>query len=75
MRLKPTLCVLYAVLISYYLCLLPNSLHAFDTHNSRAACLNNFLPSMTSIKILHAFDTHIMCSACPTNVISSILSP
>jgi len=51
MHLKPTLCVLHAVLISYYLCLLPNSLHTFDTHNSRAACPNNFLPSMPSIKI------------------------
>jgi len=46
MHLKPTLCVLHALLISYLLWFLPKSVHAFNTHNMRAACPNNILSSM-----------------------------
>jgi hypothetical protein len=50
MFLTPTLCVLHVLLISYYLCFLPNSLNAFYTHTMRATCPTNALSSMFSGK-------------------------
>ena len=75
MHLTHTLIMMYAQLKYYHLCLLPNTLHAFDTHTMRAACPKNILSSTLSAKKLHVFDTQKMRAAWPTNILSSMPSP
>jgi len=56
MQLKPIICVLHALIISYHLCFLPNIVHAIETHIMRVACPKNIPLSKPSAKFLLAFE-------------------
>jgi len=73
-NLTPTQCLLHALLIFYCLCLLPNTVQAFDTTQYVLHALLIFYYPCLPPNTLHAFDNHTMRAACPTNILSSMFS-